>query len=123
MKYEEVVEGGDINHALRFTVQHTRHAYVYPARHYASSSTNVNYPPMGMRVRLKANFAISGFPPSVQVILTALKKYGMLVADNGSNWFISGAPDPRWSDDDLHTLGQVAGSNFEVVQMGTVVTQ
>ena len=114
---------GVITHALRFTVQNTRHAYVSPARHYASSSTNVNLPPMGMRVRLKANFDISSFPPSVQVILTALKKYGMFVADNGSNWYISGAPDPRWSDDDLSTLHQVAGSNFEVVQMGTVVTQ
>jgi hypothetical protein len=78
---------------------------------------------MGMRVRLKASFNIAPFPPEVQVILKALKKYGMFVADNGSNWYVSGAPDPRWSDDNLHTLSQVKGSDFEVVKMGTVVTQ
>ena len=94
-----------------------------PARHYASSRTDPNLPPMGMRVRLKAGFDMSGFPPIVRVILTALKKYGMFVADNGSNWYVTGAPDPRWSDDDLRALGQVKGSDFEVVKMGTVVTQ
>jgi hypothetical protein len=77
---------------------------------------------MGMRVRLKASFDISSFSPNIQVILTALKTYGMFVADNGSNWYISGAPDPRWSDDELHTLGQVKGSDFEVVQMGQITT-
>ncbi len=122
VRYDEVA-GGVITHALRFTVQHSRRAYVSPARHYASRSTDVNLPPMGMRVRLKANFDISGFPPSVQVILTALKKYGMFVADNGSNWFISGAPDPRWNDDDLGALRKITGNDFEVVRMGTVVTQ
>ena len=74
-------------------------------------------------MRLKASFDISGFPPEVQVILRALKKYGMMVADNGSNWYISGAPDPRWSDDHLRTLGSIKGSNFEVVQMGAIVTK
>ncbi len=123
VRYDEVMQNGVITHALRFTVQQTRHAYVYPARHYASSLTSPNLPPMGMRVRLKASFDISGYPPCVQVILTALKKYGMFVADNGSNWYISGAPDPRWSDDDLATIHSVTGSNFEVVQMGTIVTQ
>jgi hypothetical protein len=78
---------------------------------------------MGMRVRLKPAFDISGFSPAMQVILRALKKYGMIVADNGSNWYISGAPDPRWNDDELSTLKTIKGSNFEVVQMGTVVTQ
>ena len=97
--------------------------YVYPARHYASSNTSPNLPPMGMRVRLKSNFNIAPFPPEVQVILKALKKYGMFVADNGSNWYLSGAPDPRWSDSDLATIHQVKGSDFEVVRMGTVVTQ
>ena len=88
-----------------------------------SNNTSVDRPPMGMRVRLKASFDISGYSPSMQVILKALKKYGMILADNGSNWYISGAPDPRWNDDDLNTLKNVKGSNFEVVKMGTVVTQ
>ncbi len=123
VRYDEVVEGQAIRHALRFTCQHTRHAYVAPARHYASALTDTNVPPMGMRVRLKAGFDLTGFPPHVQTILRALKSYGMLVADNGSNWYISGAPDPRWSDDELATLNRVHGADFEVVQMGTVVTQ
>jgi hypothetical protein len=122
VRYDEAVVQGAINHALRFTVVHTRRGYVYPARHFASSNTSPNVPPMGMRVRLKASFNIAGFPPEVQVILKALKKYGMFVADNGSNWYVSGAPDPRWSDDNLHTLSLVKGSDFEVVKMGTVVT-
>ena len=78
---------------------------------------------MGMRVRLKASVDISGFSPAMQVILRAMKQYGLVVADNGSNWYISGAPDPRWSDDDLHTLSTIKGSAFEVVQMGTIVTK
>jgi hypothetical protein len=123
VRYDEAVVQGAINHALRFTVARTRHGYVYPARHFASSNTSTNLPPMGMRVRLKASYNISGFPPEVQVILKALKKYGMFVADNGSNWYVSGAPDPRWSDDNLHALSRVTGSNFEVVKMGTVVTK
>ncbi|HEY6059600.1 MAG TPA: hypothetical protein VIV10_03360 [Gemmatimonadales bacterium] len=122
-RYDEVVGQGVIRHALRFTVQRTRRAYVYPARHFASSDTSPNLPPMGMRVRLKASFDISGFPPSARVILQALKTYGMLVADNGGDWFISGAPDARWNDAELNTLKQVAGSNFEVVAMGTLVTR
>ena len=123
VRYDETVEQSQITHALRFTVQNTRHAYVYPARHFASNKTDPNLPPMGMRVRLKASFDTSGFPPEVQAILRALKKYGMIVADNGSNWYISGAPDPRWSDDNLRTLGSIKGSNFEVVRMGTIVTK
>ncbi len=123
VRYDEVVEQGAILHALRFTVNRSRHGYVYPARHYASSDTSADVPPMGMRVRLKVAYDISGYPPSARVILQALKTYGMIVADNGSDWFISGAPDPRWNDSDLNTLKQVQGSNFEVVRMGTVVTQ
>jgi hypothetical protein len=123
VRYDEAVEQGQITHALRFTVQNTRRAYIFPARHFASNKTDPNLPPMGMRVRLKASFDISGFSPEVQVILRALKKYGMIVADNGSNWYISGSPDPRWSDDNLHTLGAIKGSNFEVLQMGTIVTK
>src|SRR5262245_49976360 len=122
VRYDEVFEQGLIAHALRFTVQNTRRAYVYPARHFASTNTSVNLPPMGMRVRLKSSFDISGFSPRIQVILRAMKKYGMIVADNGSNWYISGAPDPRWNDSELATLSSIKGSNFEVVQMGTIVT-
>jgi hypothetical protein len=122
-RYDEVFEQGVITHALRFTVQNSRHAYVAPARHFASSNTSTNLPPMGMRVRLKASVNISGFSPAMQVILRAMKQYGMIVADNGSNWYISGAPDPRWSDSDLHTLSGIKGSDFEVVQMGTIVTK
>jgi hypothetical protein len=123
VRYDEVFEQGVIAHALRFTVHDSRHAYVYPASHFASALTSTNLPPMGMRVRLKASFDISGFSPAMQVILRAMKQYGMMVADNGSNWYISGAPDPRWSDSDLHTLSAIKGSNFEVVQMGTIVTK
>ena len=123
VRYDEVFEQGEIRHALRFTVQYTRRAYVFPARHFASSYTSTNLSPMGMRVRLKASFDISGFSPRMQVILRALKKYGMIVADNGSNWYISGAPDPRWDDNELSTLKAIKGSSFEVVQMGTIVTQ
>lgn len=122
VRYDEVVLQGVIRHALRFTCGPTRRAYTHPARHFASDLTDENLPPMGMRVRLKADFNISPFPLSVQVILTALKKYGMILADNGSDWYISGAPDPRWSDDDLATLRQVKGRDFEVVQMGEIIT-
>jgi hypothetical protein len=121
VRYEEVVEKGEINHALRFTVSDTRNAFVHPATHAASDKTGAGFPPMGMRVRLKAGFNITGFSPHVQVILTALKKYGMFVADNGSDWYISGAPDSRWNDDELGELKSVAGVNFEVVKMGEVI--
>ncbi|MCC6441821.1 MAG: hypothetical protein IT210_00025 [Armatimonadetes bacterium] len=123
VRYDEVAIQKDIRHALRFTVSRTRRAYVSPARHFASSLTDPNLPPMGMRVRLKAGFDISGFPPNVRAILVALKKYGMFVADNGSNWYISGAPDSRWNDEELSALSRVKGRNFEVVRMGTVVTR
>jgi len=117
VRYDEVVEQGVIPHALRFTTRRTRRAYVSPARHFASRLTDANLPPMGMRVRLRGSFDIGPFPPSVQVILTALQTYGMFVADNGSDWYVSGAPDPRWSDDDLATIRRVTGRNFEVVRM------
>ncbi len=115
-RYDEVA-AGEIRHALRFTVPQTQKAYVWPARHYASSLTGSQYPPMGIRMRLKASFDISGFSAANQVILRALKKYGMILADNGSSWYISGAPDTRWNDDDLHNLGNVTGANFEVVDV------
>jgi hypothetical protein len=122
VRYDEAVTHGEIRHALRFTARYTRRAYVSPARHFASSNTSSSLPPMGMRVRLKSSFNISGFPAEVQVILRALKTYGMFLADNGSNWYISGAPDSRWDDDHLATLRQVHGSDFEVVEMGSIVT-
>jgi hypothetical protein len=115
-RYDELARGG-IDHALRFTVQRTRRAYVYPARHYASDLTDPSLPPMGLRLRLKASYPIAGFPPQARAVLIALKRYGMIVADNGSNWYIGGAPDPRWSNDQLHTLGRVKGSAFEVVTL------
>jgi hypothetical protein len=123
VRYDEVMEGNAIRHALRFTAARTRRAYVYPARHYASVSTDPSLPPMGMRVRLKAGFDISGFPPGARVILQALKTYGMILADNGGNWFLSGAPDSRWNDGELNALKRLTGNDFEVVKMGTPTTQ
>lgn len=116
VRYDEAAQAGAINHALRFTCPRTRKAYVSPARHYASSDTSSALPPMGMRVRLKANFDTTGFSPTVRTILRAMMHYGMFVADNGSGWFVSGAPDPRWNDDDLSTLSRVPSSAFEVVR-------
>jgi hypothetical protein len=120
-RYDEVA-AGEINHALRFTVPETRNTYVWPARHYASDLTGMQYPPMGQRFRLKANFAIdSRFSPRAQVILRALKKYGMILADNGSSWYISGAPDGRWDNDELHELDVVVGSDFEAVDVSSLM--
>jgi hypothetical protein len=113
-RYDEVARGR-IDHALRFTVSRTRRAYVWPARHFASDDRSASLPPMGLRLRLKKGYRIAGFPPQARVVLRALKEYGMIVADNGSDWYISGAPDPRWSNDQLHTLHRVPGSAFEVV--------
>ena len=118
-RFDEVARGR-IGHALRFTVEHTRRAYVYPARHYASDATDPSLPPMGLRVRLRADYPIAGFPRQARIVLQALKTYGMIVADNGSDWYISGAPDPRWSNDALHTLGRVPGSAFEVVDTSSL---
>ncbi len=118
-RYEEVA-AGRIDHALRFTVDRTRRAYVYPARHYASDLGDPNLPPMGLRVRLKAGFDTSGFPRQARVVLEALKRYGMMVADNGSSWYVTGVPDPRWDNDDLHTLDRVEGSDFEVVDARSI---
>jgi hypothetical protein len=109
---------GPIHHALRFTVQRTQRAYVAPARHFASSDTNPALPPMGLRFRLKRSYDISGFHGQALQILQALRTYGMIVADNGSNWYISGVPDPRWNDDDLDQLKRVPGSAFEVIASG-----
>ena len=114
VNYDEVLSG-EIRHAIRFTAPQTRREYVWPARHYASSLTGTQYPRMGERFRLKASFDVTPYPPEVQVILRAMKRYGIVLADNGSAWFVSGRPDSRWNNDNLHTLGQVLGSNFEAV--------
>jgi hypothetical protein len=109
------VRRGTVDHALRFTAPRTRRAFVYPARHFASDSDDPSLPPMGLRVRLKAGVDISRFPPQARVVLTALKRYGAILADNGSPWYISGAPDAHWSNEQLHELGRLHGSDFEVV--------
>lgn len=114
VRYDEVASG-EIRHAIRFTVPQTQDAYIWPARHEASSLTGSNYPPMGLRLRLKAGYDISSFSPDVQVILQAFKTYGIILADNGSAWFISGAPDERWDNDLLHEMDVITGANFEVV--------
>jgi hypothetical protein len=113
-RYDEVKRGA-INHALRFTVSRTRNTFVYPARHQASSDSNPSLPPMGLRLRLKASFPVSHYPRQSRIVLRALQRYGMIVADNGSDWYVSGAPNRGWNNDDLHSLGSVKGSNFEVV--------
>lgn len=120
-RHDEVAHGL-IDHALRFTVSSTRKAYIAPASHWASNSTSTSLPPMGMRMRLKAAFDISSYSADNQVILKALKKYGMILADIGSNLYLSGANDSGWNDNDLNALKNVKASDFEVVQMGTVIT-
>lgn len=120
VKYDEV-KSGKITHALRFTVSKTQKAFIHPATHFASSSTDSNLPPMGLRLRLKAGFDISGYSGDTKVILEALKTYGMILADNGSDWFISGATDSRWDDEDLGQLKNVPGSAFEAVESGPLI--
>ena len=123
VRYDEVALRHVIAHALRFSCARTRKAYIPPARHSAGSQTSANYRQWGCACDSRQSFDISGFSAPNQVILTALKKYGMFLADNGSDMYLSGAPDPRWSDDDLHNLTKVHGSDFEVVQMSGMVTQ
>jgi hypothetical protein len=122
VRYDEVAAGA-INHAIRFTLQNSQAAFTPPASHWAANSTNANAAPMGMRMRLKSSVDISGFSAANQVILTALKQYGMIMADNGSSMYISGAPDSRWDNSDLHNLSNLTASDFEVVQMNPVYTQ
>lgn len=113
-RYDEVARGG-IDHALRFTAPRTRNAYVHPARHAASRSSDPALPPMGLRVRLKGSVSLAGFGPQARAVLVALKRYGMILADNGSPWYVTGAPHAGWDDDDLHALGRITGANFEAV--------
>jgi hypothetical protein len=120
VRYDEV-ESGHIDHAIRMTVPRTQSAYVWPARHRASTKTDVNLPPMGTWFRLKADFDTSGFPAEARVILEALKTHGAIVADNGSAWYLSGAPDDRWNNSALATLGRVPGEAFEAVDASSLM--
>jgi hypothetical protein len=120
VRYDEVASG-EIRHAIRLTVPQTRRAFVWPARHYASTLTDPKYPPMGQRFRLRASFDVSSFSAEDQVILRALKKYGMMIADIGSAWFISGAPDDRWNNTSLSDLRRVLGSDFEAVDVSSLM--
>jgi hypothetical protein len=120
VRYEEVA-AGEINHALRFTAPQTRRAYVWPGRHFASSLTGLQYPPMGQRFRLKASFDTTGFSPEVQVILTAMMNYGLILADNGSPWYISGVPDERWNNEVLRELKGISGASFEAVDVSILM--
>jgi hypothetical protein len=122
VRFDEVARG-EIRHALRFTVRRTQRGYIAPATHWASRSSDRNLPPMGLRLRLRRDFDISGFPPRARVVLQAMKTYGLIVADNGGDWFVSGAPDARWNDDELNTLKSVRGREFEVVQTGKLITE
>ncbi len=119
-RYPEVASG-QIDHALRVTVPETQDGYIHPATHFASSSSNPNLPPMGLRLRLKAGYSLAGFSGESLVILEALKRYGLIVADNGSPWFITGAPDPRWNDENLEQIKRVPGSEFEAVETGPIL--
>ena len=119
VRYPEV-RAGHIEHALRVTVQRTQRGYIHPATHFASSSSDPSLPPMGLRLRLKAGYSLAGFHGESLVILRALKRYGLIVADNGSSWYITGAPDPRWKDEDLEQIKRVPGSAFEAVRSGAI---
>jgi hypothetical protein len=119
-RYPEVA-AGQIDHALRVTVPATQNGYIHPATHFASDSSNPNLPPMGLRLRLKASYSLAGFNGESLVILEALKRYGLIVADNGSPWFITGAPDPRWNDENLEQIKRVSGSDLEAVESGPIL--
>lgn len=121
VRWEEVAVRKSIDHALRFTAGKTQKAYMLPATHSASDSQNPKLPPLGMRVRLRQDFDVTEFPPSAQVILKALKTYGMFLSDQGKDWHISGAPDERWQDDELDTLKRVKGHDLEVVDSGVLI--
>jgi hypothetical protein len=117
VRYSEVA-AGEVRHAIRVTFEQTRAAYIFPATHFASDRTSRDLPPMGMRFRLKASYDISGLAPQARVIARAMQRYGLIVADNGSNWFFQGAPSPGWDDDQLNELKEIPGTAFEVVRTG-----
>ncbi len=120
VRYDEVASG-EIRHAIRFTAPQTQASHIWPARHDASNLTGGNYPPMGLRLRLRADFNISTYPPEIQVILQAFKTYGLILADNGSAWYISGVPDERWNNDMLHEMDDITGADFEVVDVSSLM--
>ena len=120
VRYDEVASG-EIRHAIRFTAPDTQANHLWPARHDASSLTGANYPPMGLRLRLRADFDISTYPPEIQVILQAFKTYGLILADNGSAWYISGVPDARWDNDMLHEMDDITGADLEVVDVSSLM--
>jgi hypothetical protein len=120
VRYPEV-RSGQIDHALRVTVARTQRGYIHPATHFASSDSDPSLPPMGLRLRLKAGFSLSGYHGQALIVLRALKRYGLIVADNGSSWYVTGAPDPRWRDEDLDQLKRVPGAAFEAVQTGPIL--
>jgi len=119
VRYGEVAEGR-IDHALRVTVRQTQRGYIHPATHFASGSSDPSLPPMGLRLRLSARYSLAGFHGQALVVLRALKRYGLIVADNGSSWYITGAPDPRWNDEDLEQIKRVPGAVFEAVSTGPI---
>jgi len=119
VRYPEV-HAGRIDHALRVTVARTQRGYIHPATHFASSSSDTSLPPMGLRLRLKASYPIAGFHGESLIVLRALKRYGLIVADNGTSWYITGAPDPRWNDADLEQIKRVPGAAFEAVRTGSI---
>jgi hypothetical protein len=120
VRYDEVA-AGEITHAIRFTAPETQRAYVWPARHFASDLTDERYPPMGQRFRLRAGYDLSGFAPQAQVILRAMQRYGIILADNGSPWYVSGVPDERWDNDVLHQLDRLTGDDFEAVDVSSLM--
>jgi hypothetical protein len=119
VRYEEI-QAGEINHAIRFTAPVTRDAHIYPARHHAGDGRSTSLPPMGLRVRLKGWYDTSDFSPRMRIILRAMKRYGLILADNGSAWYFSGTSDVRWSDDELNELKRLHGRNFEVVDTSSL---
>jgi hypothetical protein len=119
VRYDEV-RAGRIDHALRVTVARTQRGYIHPATHFASSDSDSALPPMGLRLRLRASYSLAGYHGESLIVLRALKRYGLIVADNGSSWYITGAPDPRWNDDDLEQIKRVPGSAFEAVYTGPI---
>ncbi len=119
VRYDEVATG-EIKHALRFTAPDTQRAYLWPARHYASDITDLSYPPMGARFRLRADFPVSNYSPQIQIILHAMQRYGIILADNGSPWYLSGAPDERWDNETLRELKELQGRDFEAVDLSSL---
>ena len=121
MKYDEIMVAGSLDHAVRFTVSTSQAGYIPPATHFASDSTDASLPPMGLRLRMKADYDCSAYSAEVQTICAGFKRYGLIVADNGSDWYVSGVPDSRWNDEALADIANITGNAFEVVYTGEIV--